>query len=430
MRCGSVSGGGNEWYAEFADKREGPFPTNSAAWRAADRMASDHVSPAESRNDYGFFASIDRPQILGTKKPKSKQQQKQSANRRGQILNELIARQRADGKDERKNSISPSQIKPKFRELREAQMRILVTGGAGYLGSILVPELLADGHRVDVLDNFMYRQTSLNDLCIDDRFSVTVGDARDKTVVAPLLAKADVLIPLAAIVGMPACEADKSAAIGTNTLAIGSAVGMMSREQRIVVPITNSGYGIGQPGKECTEETPLKPISHYGRTKVQAEMIVLDRGNAVSLRLATVFGMSPRMRLDLLVNDFVNRALTDRAIVLFEENFRRNFIHVRDVAGAFLHAIDNFAVMKDLPYNVGLSDENLSKLQLCRAIKKYIDFEILCAEHGTDPDKRDYIVSNARIEATGWRPQFSLDDGIKELIKGLPMIRNREHRNA
>lgn len=308
-------------------------------------------------------------------------------------------------------------------------MRILCTGGAGYLGAILVEALLRDNHQVTVIDNFMYRQASLNHLCVHDGLKIVVGDARDKRTMATELAHCDVLIPLAAIVGMPACENDREAAFSTNYQAVGYAIGIMSREQRIVIPITNSGYGIGQPGIECTEETPLKPISYYGKTKVMAERMVLDRGD-ISLRLATVFGMAPRMRLDLLVNDFVNRALVDRAIVLFEPHFKRNYIHVRDVARAFQHAIDNFDSMKGQPYNVGLSNANLSKFDLCGKILKQLQFVVLTAEHAEDPDKRDYIVSNAKIEATGFRPAFSIDDGIRELIRGLPMLRSREHRNA
>lgn len=309
-------------------------------------------------------------------------------------------------------------------------MKILITGGAGYLGSVLCAELLSDGHEVTIIDNFMYRQTSLNHLCSNERMSIVIGDARDRSTLAPHLRSADVFIPLAAIVGMPACTADKVAAWSTNVDAIIGAMTMMSREQRIVIPITNSGYGIGQPGVECTEDTPLNPISYYGKSKVYAERAVLDRGNAISLRLATVFGMSPRMRLDLLVNDFVNRALVDRSIVLFESHFKRNYIHVRDVSAAFVHAIDNFDMMKDRPYNVGLSSANLSKRELCDRIAAYLPFTIMEAEIGKDPDQRDYIVSNARIEATGYKPMFSIDDGILELIKGLPMLRAMEHRNA
>jgi nucleoside-diphosphate-sugar epimerase len=197
------------------------------------------------------------------------------------------------------------------------------------------------------------------------------------------------------------------------------------------MPITNSGYGIGEAGKECTEDSPLKPISLYGRTKVEAEKAVLDRGNAISFRLATVFGMAPRMRIDLLVNDFVHRAVTDRTVVLFEAHFKRNYIHIRDVARAFLHGMDNFESMKDMPYNVGLSDANLSKAELCARIKKHVpNFVYLEAPVGEDPDKRDYIVSNARIEQTGFKPTYSLDDGIRELIKGFRMIRNTVYGNV
>lgn len=310
-------------------------------------------------------------------------------------------------------------------------MNVLITGAAGYIGSMLTAAILADGHVVHALDNFLYGQNSLNHLVASTDLSITVGDARDSRVVAPILRGADVVIPLAAIVGAPACDADKAAALTTNLEAIGLLVKLMAHEQRMVIPITNSGYGIGQPGKECTEATPMTPISYYGKLKVKAEEYAFDRENAISLRLATVFGMSPRMRLDLLVNDFVNRALTDRAIVLFESHFTRNYIHVRDVAAAFLHAIDNFDMMRDQAYNVGLSDANLSKAQLCARIQTYLpNLTVLEAPVGEDLDKRDYIVSNAKIEATGWRPEFSIDDGIVELIKGLPMLRSREHRNA
>jgi nucleoside-diphosphate-sugar epimerase len=206
---------------------------------------------------------------------------------------------------------------------------------------------------------------------------------------------------------------------------------MLSTDQRIIIPITNSGYGIGKKGHECTEESPLSPISLYGVTKVEAEKTVLDRGNAISLRLATVFGMSPRMRLDLLVNDFVYRAVTDKAVILFESHFKRNYIHVRDTARAFKHSIDNFDSMKNQPYNVGLSNANLSKAELCDKIKAHItNFIYLEAPIGEDPDKRDYIVSNARIEATGYKPQYSLDNGIAELIKGYRMIRNTVYGNV
>jgi len=308
---------------------------------------------------------------------------------------------------------------------------ILITGGAGYLGSTMVPALLAAGHRVTVLDNFMFKQNSLSHVCADPRFDVIRGDAREASVLRPLVAKADIVIPLAALVGAPLCDADRTAAQTTNHDAIQTLLGMLSPEQRVLMPVTNSGYGVGEAGKFCTEETPLNPLSLYGRSKVEAEAAVLARGNAISFRLATVFGMSPRMRLDLLVNDFVYRAVYDRAVVLFEPHFKRNYIHVRDVARSFLHGIDNFETMRDRPYNVGLSDANLSKWELCQRIQAQLPgFVFLEAPIGEDPDKRDYIVSNARIEGTGYMPAHRLDAGIAELIKGYRMLRNSLYSNV
>lgn len=310
-------------------------------------------------------------------------------------------------------------------------LNILVTGGAGYLGAIMVPELLAAGHSVTVLDNFMFRQTSLNQLTVDPAFDVVRGDCRDEALVTSLAAKADVIIPLAALVGAPLCKQDPVGAKTTNLDAQLMLIRSLSKEQRVLMPITNSGYGIGESGKFCTEETPMRPISLYGIHKVEVEQAVLERGNAISFRLATVFGMSPRMRLDLLVNDFVHRAVVDRAVVLFESAFKRNYIHVRDVAGAFLHGLDNFETMKGEAYNVGLSEANLSKRELCERIQKHVpDFVFLEAPIGEDPDKRDYIVSNEKLEATGWGPKYSLDAGIAELVKGYRMIRNAVHSNV
>jgi nucleoside-diphosphate-sugar epimerase len=312
-----------------------------------------------------------------------------------------------------------------------SQGSILVTGGAGYLGSTLAPALLAEGFRVTVLDNFRFGQASLNQLCADPNFEVRRGDARDPEVLKPLLRDADVVIPLAALVGAPLCDNDRIGAETLNRDAVLTLIKLCSREQRIMMPVTNSGYGIGEPGKFCTEETPLRPITLYGRTKVEAEQAVLERGNSISFRLATVFGMSPRMRLDLLVNDFVYRAVNDRAVVLFEAHFKRNYIHVRDVARVFLHGICNFERMRDKPYNVGLSDANLSKLELCQAIQRHLPkFVFLEAPVGEDPDKRDYIVSNERVERTGYKPAHSLDDGIRELIKGYRMLRNSIYGNV
>ncbi len=307
---------------------------------------------------------------------------------------------------------------------------ILVTGGAGYLGSVLVPELLAAGHRVTVLDNFMYAQNSLAHVCANPAFDVVNGDARSAETLKPLVAGADIVLPLAALVGAPLCKKDPLAATSTNRDAIATLSKMMSAQQRIVMPITNSGYGVGEQGKYCTEDSPLRPISLYGVTKVEAEQIALERDNSISLRLATVFGMSPRMRIDLLVNNFVYRAVNDAFVILFEAHFNRNYIHIRDVARAFIHAIDNFDAMKGRAYNVGLSDANLSKAELCERIKLQIPrFVFLEAAVGEDPDKRDYIVSNSRIEATGYRTAHGLDGGITELIKGFRMIRDRLYGN-
>lgn len=310
-------------------------------------------------------------------------------------------------------------------------MEILVTGGAGYLGSVLVPYMLGFGHEVSVLDNFMFEPSSLDAVKDNADFTLVTGDARDTATLKPLVAKADIVIPLAAIVGAPACDADPETAVSINRDAVVTLVNMLSTDQRIAMPITNSGYGIGEEGTECTEESPLRPISLYGRTKVEAEEIVLGRGNAISLRLATVFGMSPRMRLDLLVNDFVHCALTKGSLVLYESHFMRNYLHVSDVARAFAHAIEHFEAMKDEAYNVGLSDANLSKWELCERIKLQVpDFEFSEAPIGKDPDQRNYIVSNAKIEATGFLPATSLDDGIAELVAGIPKLPEGNYRNA
>lgn len=308
---------------------------------------------------------------------------------------------------------------------------VLVTGGAGYLGSMLVPELLKAGFRVTVLDTFMFKQNSLLECCAFDGFDVVRGDAREESVIKPLLKNADIIIPLAALVGAPLCSRDKIGTVSTNRDAIRTLIGLTSKEQRILYPNTNSGYGIGQHGVFCTEETPLNPISLYGQMKVEVEKELLDRGNAVTFRLATVFGMAPRMRIDLLVNDFTYRAVKDRFVIVFEGHFKRNYIHIRDVARAFLHAINNFDKMKNEPYNVGLSDANLSKLELCAKIKEQVpDFVCLEAPIGEDPDKRDYIVSNEKIERSGFKPAYSLDMGIRELIKGYRIITNSIYSNV
>ena len=310
-------------------------------------------------------------------------------------------------------------------------MKILITGGAGYLGSVLAPTLLGLGHEVTVIDNFMFSQNTLADCCHYDTFKVVRGDCRDEATMKKLMAGADVIIPLAALVGAPLCDRDPVGARTINAEAVAMICRLASPAQRIIMPVTNSGYGVGEKGKFCTEETPLRPISLYGVTKVQAEEAILSRENSISLRLATVFGVSPRMRIDLLVNDFVHRAVMDRAVVIFEGHFKRNYIHVRDVARAFLHAMDKFDSMKGKPYNVGLDDANLSKLELCAVIQKHLPkFVFLEAPIGEDPDKRDYIVSNARIAGTGYKPEWDLDRGIRELIKGFTILRNSLYSNV
>lgn len=308
---------------------------------------------------------------------------------------------------------------------------VLVTGGAGYLGSVLVPALLSQGHKVRVLDNFMHNPNSLVECCVNPDFSVLRGDCRDETTLRAALRDVDTVVPLAAIVGAPACQADQTAGRSTNLESIQLLLKVRSAQQRVIYPTTNSGYGIGEKGKFCTEDSPLRPISLYGVTKVEAERAVLDAGNSVTFRLATVFGMSPRMRIDLLVNDFVYRAINDRTVVVFEGHAKRNYIHVRDVTRAFLHAMAQFERMQGQAYNVGLSDANLSKIELCERIKKHLpQFVYLEAPVGEDPDKRDYIVSNEKIEKTGFRPAHSLDAGIAELIKGYTVLKNNRYGNV
>jgi nucleoside-diphosphate-sugar epimerase len=309
-------------------------------------------------------------------------------------------------------------------------MKILITGGAGYIGSVLAPYLLSLGHEVTVLDNFLFAQNSLAECCGHDAFEVVRGDARSEDLVRPLIAKHDVIIPLAALVGAPMCKADPIGAKTINQDAVEMICRLVGKDQRVIMPVTNSGYGIGEKGKFCTEDTPLRPISLYGVTKVEAEKAVLDLGNSLTFRLATVFGMAPRMRIDLLVNDFVHRAVTDRALVIFEGHFKRNYIHIRDVARAFGFALENFEKMKGRPYNVGLEEANLSKIELCEVIKKHVpQFTYLEAPIGEDPDKRDYIVSNQRILGMGFTTEWGLDRGIRELIKGFTILRNSKFSN-
>ena len=308
--------------------------------------------------------------------------------------------------------------------------KILVTGGAGYLGSIMVPELLKKGYQVTVVDNFMYKQTSLNHICNNPNFSIINDDVRLESVIKPLLMTHDTIIPLAAYVGAPLCKKDPIGASSINKEAIRMMLRLVSQEQRILMPTTNSAYGSGDANNFCTEESDLKPVSQYAIEKVEIEKELMEHPNTISFRLATVFGMSPRMRIDLLVNDFVYRAFYDRFVVLFEPHFKRNYIHVRDVTKAFIHGLENYQIMKNNIFNVGLSEANVSKQELCEAIKKELpDFTFPVAPLGKDPDQRNYVVSNEKIEATGFKPTFSLETGISELIKGYTMIKNSQYAN-
>ena len=308
---------------------------------------------------------------------------------------------------------------------------ILVTGGAGYLGSTMVPDLLAAGHKVTVLDNFMFKQTSLNHCAYHPNFSVVEGDIRVEKTMETLMKNVDVIIPLAALVGAPLCGLDPIGATTINHDAIELMLKLLSKDQIVLMPTTNSAYGTGDKDNYCNEESTLRPISQYAIEKVEIEKHLMDHPNAISFRLATVFGMSPRMRIDLLVNDFTYRAVNDHFVVLFESHFKRNFIHVRDVSRVFQHALNNHDTMKGEIYNVGLSDANVSKKELCEHIQKQIpEFIFIDEQVGKDPDQRNYIVSNEKIEATGFKQEFSLDRGIGELIKGYTMIKNSRYGNV
>ncbi len=304
---------------------------------------------------------------------------------------------------------------------------ILVTGGAGYIGSVLVPELLKDGHNVTVLDNFLFGQSSLNHVCHLSNFRVYRGDVRILADMAPLLKEADIIIPLAAYVGAPFCDKDPIGATTTNKDAVFMMMKYLNKDQVVIMPTTNSAYGTGD---FCNEDSPLNPISRYAIDKVEVEKVLMDHPNATSLRLATVFGMSPRMRIDLLVNDMTYRSIYDGFVVLFESHFKRNYIHVRDVVQAFKMAIQK-ETMRGQVYNVGLSTANVLKRELCENIKKYVPrFEIIDAEIGKDKDQRNYMVSNEKIEKEGFTPFYNLDMGIQELLKGFTMIKNTKYGNV
>jgi len=314
-------------------------------------------------------------------------------------------------------------------------MKILITGGAGYLGSVITGKMLERGYSVTVLDKLIFNQTSLLQYTSNPNFKFIHGDVRNEKLLERLCLDSDVIIPLAAIVGFPACASEPELAREINFTQIFNIVKYTKGlGKKILYPNTNSGYGIGVGQTECTEESPLNPISIYGSTKCEAENFLKSNTDAIMFRLATVFGVSPRMRTDLLVNDFTYKAITDKYIVVFEKNFKRNFIHIQDVAGVFLFMLENYDTYKGEVFNVGLSDANLSKQELLEKIQSHVkNFAVSYNDYYEDPDKRDYIVSNSKVESTGWSPNWTVDMGIKELIMAYQMIVPRmgaEFRNG
>ena len=306
--------------------------------------------------------------------------------------------------------------------------KVLITGGAGYLGSALTELLLDKGYVVTVLDNLMYKQTSLLHLCSNTNFKFIKGDVIDFELLKKLIPEYDIIIPLAAIVGAPACDSNKDLAIKVNYTQIQVIVDMLRKDQKLIMPNTNSQYGSSKD--IITEESPFNPLSLYAKTKCDAEEHILDWGNGICLRLATVFGASSRMRTDLLVNDFVHKAIVEGCIVLFQSHYKRNYIHVRDVAYTFLFCIENYDKMNNNVFNVGLSDANLTKFELATKVKQFFpDFVIVENEFKSDFDNRNYIVSNEKLESYGWKPKYSIDDGIKELVDAYKMIITHNNRD-
>jgi len=308
---------------------------------------------------------------------------------------------------------------------------VLITGGAGYLGSVLTEVLINKGYKVTVLDNLIYKQTSVAPFVYNPNFNFVLGDVTDNAVLRPLVESHDVIIPLAAIVGMPACKAQPELTVKVNYLQVKNITEWINKNQMVLIPNTNSQYGSST--EIITEESPFKPLSLYAETKCDAEKVVLESGNGIALRLATVFGMSYRMRMDLLVNDFVYKAVTDGYLVLFESHFIRNYIHIRDIANTFLFMIENYEKCNNNAFNVGLTSANCTKLELAETIQKYIpDLVIVQNNFKQDFDQRNYIVSNAKLENQGWVPTFTLDKGIQELIKGYQLItkfKNKDFTN-
>ena len=316
-------------------------------------------------------------------------------------------------------------------------MKILVTGGAGYIGSVLVPTLLNEGHEVTVLDNFLFRQNSLFECCANPNFKIVNGDVRNLELVEKLVQDKDYIFPLACLTGFPLSKKDPVAATTVTRDAVLSMLKMLKPEQKIIYPNTNSGYGVGDGNNFCTEESPLRPVSLYGKLKVETEVAIRERGNFVVFRLATVFGASPRMRMDLLVNDFVYRAYKDRAIVLFESHFKRNYVHVRDVVGAFMFAMSHWETLQKqwggghTIFNLGLDEANYTKMELCQEIKKQIpELNIFEAQIGQDPDKRDYIVSNEKLSKAGYTAKITVAEGITELLKAYQIVHTGEYFNV
>jgi nucleoside-diphosphate-sugar epimerase len=305
--------------------------------------------------------------------------------------------------------------------------KVLITGGAGYIGSILTELLLSKGYEVTIVDNLTYRQTPLLHLCYNENFKIIVRDVTDFDFLSSIISHFDIIIPLAAIVGAPACDINKELATKINFGQIKCIVDNISKKQKLIMPNTNSQYGSSDT--IITEDSPFKPLSHYAITKCDAENYILKSGNGICLRLATVFGSSPRMRTDLLVNDFVYRAMTDSYLVLFESHFKRNYIHVKDVSETFLFCIENYDKMNNDVFNVGLSNANLSKLELANTLLNYFqELVVIENEFSKDKDKRNYIVSNNKLESYGWKPKYGIEYGINELIKSYHMIINHNHK--
>jgi nucleoside-diphosphate-sugar epimerase len=306
--------------------------------------------------------------------------------------------------------------------------KVLITGGAGYLGSVLTEVLLGKGYQVTTLDNLIYKQTSIAPFSFNKNFKFVLGDVTDNSTLRPLVESHDVIIPLAAIVGMPACKAQPELTVKVNYEQVKNITEWITKEQKIIIPNTNSQYGSST--EIITEESPFKPLSLYAETKCNAEKAVLDSGNGIVLRLATVFGMSYRMRMDLLVQDFVYKAMTDGYLVLFESHFIRNYIHVRDIANTFLFMIENYDECNNNAFNVGLTSANCTKLELAQTIQKYIpDLVIVENNFKQDFDQRNYMVSNAKLESKGWTPEYSLEDGIQELIQGYQLIQKFKNKD-